>query len=263
LLNRGMRVVQNSESMFKLFAELNRNELRTVAATALAVIPIGATEQHGPHLATGMDYFTVEAIAREAGTIAGTETDVVVTPALPFGSSHHHLVFGGTLSFTTETYRRMLYELVESLVTDGFKRIFLLNGHGGNHELAQLAVRDIVLHHPVHAAAGSYWNMAWQDLVAAGIEAAWLPGHAGEFETSLMMSLRPDLVARELPFRQLPENPEALVLPAPFRDERNGFWESINGHTDSPALATPEKGDRFREVIARSVARAWLDYVRS
>src|ERR1700692_3423945 len=154
--------------MFKLFAELNRDELRSIAATALVVIPIGATEQHGPHLATGMDYFTIEAIAREAGAIAGAETDVVVTPALPFGSSHHHLVFGGTLSFTTETYRRMLYELVECLVTDGFTRIFLLNGHGGNHELAQLAVRDIVLRYPVHAAAGSYWNMAWRDLVGAG-----------------------------------------------------------------------------------------------
>jgi creatinine amidohydrolase len=95
-----------------------------MAPIALAVIPIGATEQHGPHLATGMDYFTVEGIAREAATIAGMETDVVVTPALPFGSSHHHLVFGGTLSFTTETYRRMLYELLESLVTEGFVLFF-------------------------------------------------------------------------------------------------------------------------------------------
>jgi creatinine amidohydrolase len=83
--------------------------------------------------------------------------------------------------------------------------------------------------------------MAWQDLVAAGVEAARLPGHAGEFETSLMMSLRPDLVARELPFRQPPEHAEPLVLPAPFRDERNGFWESINGHTDSPAWLPLER----------------------
>lgn len=237
--------------------------MRTIATSALAVIPIGATEQHGPHLATGMDFFTVEALAREAATIAGNEIDVVVAPALPFGSSHHHLVFGGTLSFTTETYRRMLYELVESLVTDGFTRIFLLNGHGGNHELAQLAVRDIVLRYPVRAAAGSYWNIAWADLVAAGVEPARLPGHAGEFETSIMMSLRPDLVARELPSRPLPEHPEPSALPAPFRDERYGAWQDINGHTDSPALASPEKGARYRAVIAESVAKAWVQYVCS
>lgn len=249
--------------MFKLFAELNRDELRSIAATVLVVVPIGATEQHGPHLATGMDYFTVESIAREAAAIAGAEIDIVVTPALPFGSSHHHLVFGGTLSLTTETYRKVLYELVESLVVDGFTRVFLLNGHGGNHELAQLAVRDIVLRYPVHAAAGSYWNIAGPDLIGAGAVAGRLPGHAGEFETSVMLSLRPDLVARELPFRELPEGSGSVALPATFRAERHGFWESINGHTDSPALACSEKGDRFRKVIAKSVANAWLSYVRS
>jgi creatinine amidohydrolase len=249
--------------MYRLFAELNREELRSVAPAALVVIPIGATEQHGPHLATGMDYFTIEAIAREAGAIAGTEIDVVVTPALPFGSSHHHLVFGGTLSFTTETYRRVLYELLECLVTDGFTRIFLLNGHGGNHELAQLAVRDIVLRHPVRAAAGSYWNMAWHDLVGAGADAVRLPGHAGQFETSLLLSLRPDLVAKDLPVRQLPAGSGPPVTPAAFRDERHGFWESINGHTDSPAQACPENGHKFLKVIANSVAKAWVNYVRS
>ena len=98
--------------MMKRFAELNREQLRAIASNSLVVLPIGATEQHGPHLATGMDYLTVESIALEAAAIAGSEIDVVVAPALPFGSSHHHLVFGGTLSFTTETYRRMLYELV-------------------------------------------------------------------------------------------------------------------------------------------------------
>ncbi len=249
--------------MFRLFAELNRDQLRAIAPTALGVIPLGATEQHGPHLAAGMDYFTVEAIAREAAEIAGAGIDVVVTPALPFGSSHHHLVFGATLSFTTETYRRMLCELVESLITDGFTRIFLLNGHGGNHELAQLAVRDTVLRHPVQAAAGSYWNIAWRDLVDAGADASTLPGHAGEFETSLMLSLRADLVASNLPRRDCPNGLRSPALPAPFRDERHGFWESINGHTDSPALASQEKGNRFREVIANAVAHAWFDYVRS
>lgn len=249
--------------MMKRFAELNREELRALAPTALVVLPIGATEQHGPHLATGMDYFTVEAIALEAAAIAGPEIDIVVAPALPFGSSHHHLVFGGTLSFTTETYRRMLYELVECLVTDGFRNIFLLNGHGGNHELAQLAVRDIVLEHPVRAAAGSYWNMAWADLVNAGAEPSRLPGHAGDFETSVLLSLRPELVASDLPRRELGETPPQVSLPPPFRDERHGFWESIDGYTDSPALANGEKGGRYRKAIAKAVARTWVGYLRS
>lgn len=249
--------------VMKRFAELNREQVRALAATALVVLPLGATEQHGPHLATGMDSLTVEAIACEAAAIASAEIDVVVAPALPFGSSHHHLVFGGTLSLTTETYRRVLDDLVDCLVTDGFTRIFLLNGHGGNHELAQLAVRDVVLRRPVRAAAGSYWNIAWKDLLDAGADVGRLPGHAGEFETSLMLSLRPELVARDLPYRELSGGAGSVTLPPLFRDERHGFWESINGHTDSPAHASREKGERFREVIAKSVAKAWVDYLRS
>ena len=249
--------------MFRLFAELNREQLRALAPSALVVVPIGATEQHGPHLATGMDYFTVESVAREAARIAGEQIDIVVAPALPFGSSHHHLVFGGTISLSTETYRCALYEIVESLATSGFRRIFLLNGHGGNHELAQLAVRDIVLHQPVQAAAGSYWNMAWNDLAAAGAATARLPGHAGDFETSVLLSMRPDLVAKDLPRRKLPLSGRWPEQPTTFRDERNGFWKNMNGHTDSPALATAEKGERFRAAIANAVAKAWIEYMRS
>ncbi|BDC48847.1 creatinine amidohydrolase [Bryobacterales bacterium F-183] len=242
----------------KRFAELNREELRELAPQSMVVLPIGATEQHGPHLATGMDYFTVESIALEAAAIAGQGISVIVAPALPYGSSHHHLVFGGTLSFTTETYRRMLYELVECLVIDGFKRIFLLNGHGGNQELMQLAVRDIVLTHPVRAAAGSYWNIARQDLIEkAGAEPSRLPGHAGEFETSVMLSLNPALVSKDLPHRDT--NP-AAKLPSTYRDERHGFWKDINGHTDSPDLATAEKGALYRKVIAEAVAKAWVEF---
>ena len=75
----------------------------------------------------------------------------------------------------------------------------------------------------------------------------------------MTLSLRPELVARDLPHRELGR----AALPPPFRNERHGFWESINGHTDSPAHASREKGERFREVIAKSVAKAWVEYVRS
>ena len=120
----------------KLFAELNREQIRAAAQDSLVVLPIGATEQHGPHLATGMDFLTVESLARNAALIASAQIPIVVTPTLPFGSSHHHFVFGGTMSLSTETYYKVLYELVESLVTDGFTRIFLQPMPANNHVLA-------------------------------------------------------------------------------------------------------------------------------
>jgi len=153
----------------RLFAEMNREELHTAAPQSLAVPPIGATEQHGPHLPRGTDVFAVETVAREAAAQLADDVPAIVTPTLPFGSSHHHFVFGAKFSLSTETYYRMLCELI------------LINGHGGNHELAQLAARDMALRHPVRVAAGSYWNVDWKELVEAEAHRGRrLPGHAGD-----------------------------------------------------------------------------------
>ena len=73
---------------------------------------------------------------------------LVVTPTLPFGSSEHHFPFGGTISLSTTVYYDAVTAIVESLVRDGFRRIFLVNGHGGNHELIQLVARDVALRLP-------------------------------------------------------------------------------------------------------------------
>ena len=248
----------------KLFAEMNREQLRTAAPLALVVLPIGATEQHGPHLPTGTDLFTVESLAREAAAQVAEDIPVIVTPALPFGSSHHHFVFGGTLSLSTETYYKVLFEFLESLVMDGFKRMFLVNGHGGNHELAQLAARDIALRHPVNAAAASYWTAAWEDLIAAEAhKGRRLPGHAGDFESSIMLSLRPDLVPAERPHRDGVFETDPAGFHTPYRAERHGSWREINGFTDSPDLAMADKGKLFRTAIVQGLVRAFTEFYRS
>src|SRR3954453_21518167 len=95
----------------KLFAEMTREDLRRAAADSLVVLPLGATEQHGPHLPTGTDLFAVEAVVHAAARTASERIPMVVTPPLPFGSSDHHFVFGGTLSLGTETYFRVLRDL--------------------------------------------------------------------------------------------------------------------------------------------------------
>jgi creatinine amidohydrolase len=248
----------------RLFSEMNREELRAAAATSLAVLPIGATEQHGPHLPTGTDVFAVESLAREAAARVAEEVQVIVAPTLPFGSSHHHFVFGATLSLSTETYYRVLCDLVESLITDGFTRIFLLNGHGGNHELAQLTARDMALRHAVKVAAGSYWNVAWKQLVAADAHRGRrLPGHAGDFESSLMLSLRPDLVPAERPHRDGEFDMDPSGAQAPYRDERHGWWGEIDGFTDSPDRGSAQNGKRFRAAIIAGLARAFAEFYGS
>jgi creatinine amidohydrolase len=181
----------------------------------------------------------------------------LVAPTLPFGSSHHHLPFGGTLSLSTEVYHRTVYDLAESLITSGFRKVFILNGHGGNHEIIQLVTRDLALKYPAALAAGSYWDVAERELVAENARArGLLPGHAGAFETSMMLSLRPDLVRQPYPARaNSPEEPAAT-----YRCEIHGFWQETDGYTDSPAAASAANGEAYLAATVQAVAAAFVDF---
>ena len=246
-----------------LLHEITRDESAARAGEALLVVPIGATEQHGPHLPLGTDFLIVEHVARAAAQAArqATELDVLVAPTLPFGSSHHHLPFGGTVSLASERYFAALRDMVASLIQGGFRRIFLLNGHGGNHELMQVVVRDLALELPVNLAAASYWSLARDALTAAGLDRiGHLPGHAGVFETSLILALRPELVAAPLPHRDEAELARVAIPRTPFRAERAGFWEGIDGFTDSPDQASAELGQRLLASVVPPVADAFASF---
>jgi creatinine amidohydrolase len=244
-----------------LFAELTRTDLAELAPRALAVVPLGATEQHGPHLPTGTDFFHAELVARGAAEQVADRIPIVVTPTLPFGSSEHHFPFGGTISLPTTVYYDTVTAITESLVRDGFRRIFLVNGHGGNHELIQLVARDVALRLPVAIAATSWWIAGWDVIVAAdAMEVGRLPGHAGGFETSLVMAMRPELVASPLPDREPWPSDTTTRFPALVREERHGFWQSIDGFSDGPGRATAEAGRRWLDVATAELARLYVAF---
>ena len=244
------------------FNEYTRDELRAMGPDAVVVLPVGATEQHGPHLPVGTDHFAVEHIAVEAAKGVADRLSVLVAPALPYGSSHHHLPFSGTLSLGTETYYRVITDLVESLLIDGFRRVFVLNGHGGNNELIQLAVRDLALRRPAELAAASYWTIASDDLVK--VEAnryGRFPGHAGTFETSLVLALRPELVREPRPHRD--DAGTTLVSSPNYRLERHGAWQEIDGYTDSPDQGTPALGRLYLQTVAGAVGRTLIEFYQT
>ena len=244
-----------------LLHEINRVEAAQRAPGALVVLPVGATEQHGPHLPLGTDFLIVEHVTRAAAHEARASVDVLVAPTFQTGSSHHHLPFGGTISLSTERYYGALRDMTESLIQSGFRRIFIVNGHGGNHELIELVVRDLALTYACNLAAASYWNLAREPLAERLPDLHQrLPGHAGVFETSLIMALHPELVANPLPHRTEEELERTTVLPAPFRAERHGFWQSIDGYTDSPDQASTDRGQQLLEIIVAAVASALVRF---
>lgn len=249
-----------------LFHELTRTEIGERARNgAIAILPTGATEQHGPHLPVGTDTFAVEAITRAAAASVADRVPVVVTPTLPFGCSPHHLPFGGTMSISTPVYAALLRELLTSLITDGFSRAIVINGHGGNHELVQLAVRDLALEYPVNFAAASYWQMAGTTLhEISESPGGRTPGHAGHFETSVIMALQPDLVVEPRPSRDDdPSLIDPVELTSRLRVERHDAWQRFDGYTDSPATASAEAGQRYVEAAVKAVAEVLERFQRA
>lgn len=237
--------------------ELTRGDCRAAAERgAMVVLPVGATEQHGPHLPIGTDTLQVEHVALEAATRTDGSPPVLVAPTLPFGCSPHHLPFGGTISLGSETLLRVLLDIGASLAASGFSRLFLLNGHGGNHQLVQVAARDIVLAHGIDVAAASWWHLAADALVAHGAATVGdVPGHAGAFETSLVLALRRDLVADELPVRD-DTSTVTIGLRDPLTMELSGAWQAIDGWSDSPAQADATRGRDYLSIAADSLAAA-------
>jgi creatinine amidohydrolase len=239
--------------------ELTRADLGRVLPGAVVVLPTAATEQHGPHLPTGHDTLIVDEIARRAADRAGDGIDVVLAPALAFGSSDHHLPFGGTLSLRSETYLHAVMDLLRSIIGAGGRRVLVLNGHGGNHELNEIAVRDVALQQPrdrhVALAAASWWTLAMDGLLAREeLRGVRMPGHAGQLETAMMMAYRPNLVQEPRPARDADPSSGSLIPGA--RVEGAVRWTDFDGYTDSPARATPELGTALLEIASDAVAGA-------
>jgi len=204
----------------------------------------------------------VEALTRAAAKLASDKIPVVVAPTLLFGSSQHHVPFGGTMSIGTETYYRLLVDLLESLIKGGYRRFFIVNGHGGNHELAQLAARDLALKHPVSIAAASFWTVAWDTLVALDAhKPGRLPGHAGFFETSLMLHLHGELIDKStLPHRDNVTSTDPRGWMRTYRAEHSGSWQAIDGYSDSPDRADAALGEKYFGAVVDTLSAAMIEF---
>lgn len=247
--------------MVHAFANLTRHEIGALAPRATALVVVAATEQHGPHLEVRVDALLGTRVAEAAAERLAGEIDVVLCPTMPFGASHHHLSFPGVLSLSTDTLLRVLHDLGESLVASGFRRIYFLGSHGGNDEVVRLAARELALRHDVVAGAASYWTIAWPALVADGAAFGLgpVPGHAGGFETSLMLALAPEGVrAGQLPplrdlGRRAPGNADPTAAPLV---SRHGTWAAIDGYSDDARDADARIGRHVFDLISAEVAAA-------
>jgi creatinine amidohydrolase len=243
-----------------LLAEMTRDQIQRIAPNTIAILPTASIEQHGPHLPVLTDSLLCETVARLAAARANEQVPVVVAPILYFGNSHHHFPFPGVLSLTSATFMAAVTEVLEGLVKSGFRKLVVLNGHGGNTDSNAVVGLDFVhrLDQPVSIATGAYWDIARANLTGKGLIANHLiPGHAGCFETALVMAVRPELVNEEglKQVKDLSKEKAGLFSPlAGATIQTHGAWAASPGYTDNPAQATPEMGQAILDVIVQSVA---------
>lgn len=236
-------------------ADLTSEDARKAQERArVAILPVGATEQHGPHLAVATDARIAEAFADRLGSELGAEA--LVCPLVPYGLSEHHAGFPGTLTLRATTFLAVMGDLVVSLGSQGFQRVVIVNGHGGNMEALSLVVRQARNEHGILVASMMWAKLARDVCAAEAVGASY--GHACELETSLAMALAPELVRKERIVEPAPR-PEIEPLsapPAPFVDVAVRFDEiTRDGVYGDPRYASVELGEKIlRVALERAVA---------
>ncbi len=224
------------------FHDLTWPLLRQVPRDRCVVLaPIAACEQHSEHLPTFTDTILVTGVAE--GVEQRLPEQVLLLPTLWFGASSHHLRFGATLSAEVDTHVTMLCDLLTPLLEDGYQRILVLNGHGGNIDPMQLALRRLQPRYRNRTlTAASYWDLAEKELAELAEGPRKQMGHACEFETSMIMALRPDLVRRDR-IRNDPLRAEPVLRGLFIAEDMK--QRTDHGAAGYPELATAEKGRAF------------------
>ncbi len=235
----------------------------------MVIIPLGATEQHGPHMPLGTDYYEAMGMSK----LISVRTGVVVAPVLLAGYSEYHSGFPGTLSLKPETMEQVLFETAEMLIKYGFRRFMFFNYHGGNNIVQQGVIHRI--NHKTEAIATSIGHGS--PIQESGEEEEeFFDWHAGVNETCIMLYLKPELVkmerAEKPDIRFTPQmqdlmklakkNPDLMnvldsLFGVPVETKKGGASHELSSNgvwsLSDPKKATKEIGEK---TVSRMVERA-------
>ncbi len=232
--------------------EMTWADVDSLSRDTPVVIPIAACEQHGLHMPLFTDSLLLEEVIRRIQSKPVAEK-ILFAPLQWFGNSHHHMDMPGTLSASPRLYLDLLKNLVECFLVHGFVRFVFINGHGGNTTPSQQALfelrqqyrdrKDLLL------LALTYWDSASPNETGADYIQNRM-GHAGEWETSMMLCIRPELVKGDV--KEVPEVSFGTGGAPGYRG-----WTMTDcsepGHIGTPAAATAEKGEALFDCFTGGV----------
>jgi creatinine amidohydrolase len=247
---------------------LTRPELDALDRDAtVVVLPLGSVEQHGAHLGLGTDSLLSSAVALGAVEAAAGEPPAVVLPPPWYGYSPHHMSFAGTVTLRAETFIHLVGDIAESVLRHGFRRLLMLNGHGGN-----VSIMDVVLselgqrwHGRARIAGATYFALAAARQGEFRQSAPGGMGHACEFETSLMLHLHPEAVRAEAAVACYPDTGSPYrqtdLFGANLARGYSDFRDlSPSGTFGDPSLASAEKGRRIFDICVEETVKLMRDF---
>lgn len=241
------------------WGELGAATLRELAERdALVLVPVGSMEQHGPHLPVQVDAMLATAVCERATTCLPDSTAAVVAPTVWCGLAEHHMALGGTITLDFDTFRALLRCVCTSLVRHGFRRIVLVNGHGGNITALNVITGELARELQAPITTATYWLLTRAaERFAEILEVQQNVRHACEAETSMMLALSPQLVDRQA-MATVDGSDAGIIEPSGVYRYRSFAALSASGVLGAPASATSSKGEALLDAAAQALADAVL-----
>jgi creatinine amidohydrolase/Fe(II)-dependent formamide hydrolase-like protein len=247
--NEANHTLKPSGTAGYLWGELTWRQAKTrIKKMDVALLPVGALEQHGPHLPLDTDAFDADYLARRVAE-ACSDPKPLVLPLIPFGVSYHHADFTGTVSISNDTLAKMIYEIGMSVSRNGIRKLVIINGHGGNspalNYAAQMINRDARIF--VCVDTGETSDVDIDKIIDTPNDV-----HAGEIETSTGLAVRPQLVQMNRAKKHIPKFSSRYLN---FTSKRGVLWYaytrkiSPSGVMGDPTKASAAKGDRIWEIM--------------
>ena len=246
--------------------DLTKNQFDGLKKSALVAVNFSSTEQHSNHLPVGTDGFIGEAVLTEAARRA--KATVVVMPSVRYGYSPHHKFAPGFVTLRQRVLTDLCRDLCGCVAANGFRKMAIMNSHGGNTPALHSALNEVGEEYEgkLDLALFTHWDLIGDAIARVRESAIGGTSHAGEFETSLMMHLRPDLVVPGL-IEECAPAPSDLYNETDLAGSKKyiSFYSfnrfNASGHVGQPHLASPEKGKLFFEEAVNATAE-FLDFWR-
>jgi len=250
----------------KLWSEMTTQDFETAIdpARTVAVLPVAAIEQHGPHLPVSVDTTICQGAVDRIIARAPDDLPVTFLPTMAVGKSNEHLAFPGTLSLSAETLIRLWTEIGECVARAGVRKLVLLNSHGGQVQAMDIVARDLRVREKMFVVAASLWGAGMPKSLFSDEENRH-GIHGGGVETSLMLHLRPDLVREHA---RAAFTPASVALEQRYKHLRFegagvGFgWQTQDLHPSGAAGDALDADAARGEQIIEHMAGALIELLR-